>query len=587
MSSDGGQTAAGPGAKVALVVLVTLAVLSPWATGSVDPPAVRAITLGSLTTAIVALVLDARRGEVLAAPIALWPLAGLWLVGVGQLVPLPPAVHSWIAPGSAAVWHPDTAAAAAVLGSDPRPISIYPDATRRTLAFGTGVLALALAAAPALRDHRLLLRACVAIVTGATAVSLYAIVARLVFGSRLYGIWAVPTVAPFGPFVNKNHFAGYVEQAACLALGLAIGLASEARRGRDWLSWIESRRARYVVLAFGATAILVLAVTVSLSRGGVVSLCCGVGALVLLRLVTAREATRARVLLAAAGAAALLLVALVTVLPDEARARLLTLTGVTTEESGSFRLTVWRDSARLSQSSPWLGSGLGTFEDAFRRFKTGAGDHAVQHAESDWVELGAEGGLAGMVLVLAAVGLLFTGGLRGAAKSSAPLVRGLVTGAIAGLVALAVHSAFDFNLRIPSNALIATTLASVVLSATSSDSTFATRGRRWLGPPPAIALTLVLTLLTPVSPQTIGGATLIRAGHAGGSTLRHTSLDSEIRSHLERRPADPVAWLVLAWLRAANSTNEAAGLSARAANLDPLNRAVQDARARLDATSPH
>jgi O-antigen ligase len=455
---------------------------------------------------------------------------------------------------------------------------VYPQATRRTLAFGAGVLALALAAAPALRDRRLLLRASVAVVAGALAVSVYALVARLVFGNKLYGIWAVPTVAPFGPFVNKNHFAGYVEQAACLALGLAIGLASEARRGRDWLSWIESRRSRYVVLAFGSAAILVLAVPVSLSRGGAVSLCCGLGAFVVLRLVTVRETARTSALAAGAVAAVLLLTALVTVLPDESRARVLTLAGVTSEESGSFRLSVWHDSARLVQSSPWLGSGLGTFEDAFRRFKTGTADYAVQHAESDWVEVAAESGLAGMLLTLAAVGPLFALGPRGAVRTSLPLVRGLVAGALAGLVALGVHSAFDFNLRIPANALMAAASLSVTLSATSSDSTPAARRRRWLGLPSAIALALVL--FTPASPQPMGLGALVRAGHARASSLRRTSLEVEIRSHLERRPADPVAWLALAWLR---TPSEGAELSAWAAKLDPLNRAVQDARGQLQA----
>ena len=136
-------------------------------------------------------------------------------------------------------------------------------------------MALALAAVPALRVRRLLLRATVAIVAGGVAVALYALVAKLAFGNKLYGIWSVPTVAPFGPFVNKNHFAGYVELAALLAVGLASGLASEARRGPDALSWIESRRARWVVAAWGAAVILILAVAVSLSRGGVVSLAAG------------------------------------------------------------------------------------------------------------------------------------------------------------------------------------------------------------------------------------------------------------------------------------------------------------------------
>jgi hypothetical protein len=245
---------------------------------------------------------------------------------------------------------------------------------------------------------------------------------------------------------------------------------------------------------------------------------------------------------------------------------------------------VWHDSARLVQSSPWLGSGLGTFEDAFRRFKRSAGDHAVQHAESDWVEFGTESGLAGMVLAVAAVGLLFAAGLR-AARSSTPLVRGLVAGALAGLVALGVHSAFDFNLHIPAAALMAAALLSVTLSAGTSDSTPAARGRRWLSLPSAIALALALA--TPASPRPIGPDALIHVSRARALTLRRTSLEAATRSHLDRRPADPVGWLALAWLRAANHTNEAAGLSEWAAKLDPLNRAVQDAKARLTGATSH
>ena len=93
-----------------------------------------------------------------------------------------------------------------------------------------------------------------------------------------------PTVAPFGPFVNKNHFAGYVVLAALLAVGLAAGLASEARRAPGFLGWIESSRARCVVFAWGAAVILILAVPVCLSRGGVLSLAAGLVAFAGLRL---------------------------------------------------------------------------------------------------------------------------------------------------------------------------------------------------------------------------------------------------------------------------------------------------------------
>ncbi len=383
-----------------------------------------------------------------------------------QLVPLPQALHQLLAPGSAAVWHPDVTAAAAVLGPGPHPISLYPEATRRWLAFATGVVALALAAAPALRERRLQLRASIAIVAGAVLVSAYGFVARLAFGDKLFGRWSVPTIAPFGPFVSKNHFAGYVELAALLALGLAVGLADEARKSEAWLSWIDSRRSKWVVFAWGAALVLLLAVPVSLSRGGVVSLSAGLTCFVLLRAWAGKDsrlsAPRLIGATAALGLAGLLFVA---ALPTEARDRVLTLTGITSDQSGSYRLGLWRDTVRLASSSPAVGSGFGAYEDALPRFKTAAGGFRVQHAESDHLELLAEGGLLAALLGAIAVLALVLLGLKALRATEHRLARSLLAAALAGLCAIYVHSAFDFNLRIPSNALMASFVAAVCVSA--------------------------------------------------------------------------------------------------------------------------
>ena len=354
---------AGAGSRAALVVLVAFVVLSPWPFGSVHLRTTQAIALVSLAIALAAFAWDGWRGPLQRPPRALhWPLLGLWALAVFQLVALPEGLQHGLAPGSAAVWHPDVPAAAAVLGPGPHPVSLYPEATRRWLAFATGVIALALAAAPALRHRHLLLRASIAIVTGAVFVSVYGFVARLVFGDRLFGTWTVPTVAPFGPFVSKNHFAGYVELAALLAVGLAAGLADEARHGEGWLSWIDSHRAKWIVVAWAAAFLLVLAVPVSLSRGGVVSLTAGLACFVLLQ-VWARKGSRLSGpglvgVLAGLGAAGLLLVA---VLPPEARDRALTLAVITSDQSGSYRLALWRDTLRLAASSPAVGSGFGAY----------------------------------------------------------------------------------------------------------------------------------------------------------------------------------------------------------------------------------
>jgi O-antigen ligase len=97
------------------------------------------------------------------------------------------------------------------------------------------------------------------------------------------------------------------------------------------------------------------------------------------------------------------------------------------------------------------------------RFKTAAGDLRIEHAENDWLELAAEGGLAGAVLVGILVVLTVGMASRGSHEESHRLAGGLLDGALAGVLALFVHSAFDFNLHIPSNALFFVLMLGIVL----------------------------------------------------------------------------------------------------------------------------
>ena len=102
----------------------------------------------------------------------------------------------------------------------------------------------------------------------------------------------MPTTAPFGPFVSKNHFAGWSEMAALLAAGLALGLADDARRrGRDWTA---GTRAAGVILAVVASLAMALASLASLSRGGTLALAAGACCLLALRLGARSRARGAR-----------------------------------------------------------------------------------------------------------------------------------------------------------------------------------------------------------------------------------------------------------------------------------------------------
>jgi O-antigen ligase len=547
-----------PAASFALAVLVGLVVLSPWAFGGVQPAAVGAITVTALLACAIALAWDSADGGArLPAGLGL-PLAGLLALGLLQLLPLPARALAVIAPGSHDVWFPESAAARAVIGGAAHPISVHPVATLRALLLASGLGGLALVAAPALARVPQAARAAWAVTVSATAVAVYGVVARARFGHLLYGTFPVPTVNPFGPFVSKNHFAGYVGMAALLALGLAAaGGRKRSRAGAPPAA---------VAVAVVAALAMVLAVLVSLSRGGALSLACGVLAFIALRLRDhAGAGRRARWLPTTLVTAALAGLAIFA-MPPEAQGRLRELTGT------SFRVDTWRDTLRLAAASPWVGQGLGSFADAYPRFKRGHGVLRVEHAENDYLETLAEAGLIGACLIaITAVRLARRGSSRG--SSSPP--RGLRAGALGGLVLLLVHSALDFNLRIPSNAALAALLASIVVAAAPSRVAATWTSRVAAAAFAAAALCALPWTGLPLDPAAAWEQARAQARRAAASVapparrLHLERTEQALRAVLRQRPAHAEGWLLLAGARAERDDPSAAELAGHAVLLDP------------------
>jgi O-antigen ligase len=526
---------------VALAVLVGLAVLAPWPFGCVQPEAVRTLTLATLVTASVTAATTLPTGLRLPA-LPLAPVLAFLAVGLLQLVPLPLALHGLLAPGSSDVWHPPVAPAAAILGPSLHPLSVHPDATWRSLAFTVGLVGLALLAAPALSRPGAALWTAAAVAAGGTVLAAYAIFARARFGPLVFGLFEVPTVSPFGPFVSKNHFAGYVDMAALLTLGLHAGLRDRERDARDWAA---GSRALPVVFALVAVMAMVLAVLASASRGGAVSLAAGALAFAILRWArraggrssVGSGAPRALVSLGfAAALGALLLVGM----PRESQERIATLAGA------SFRVETWKGALRLTAASPWLGSGLGSFEDAYPRFKRGFGDHRVEHAENDYLEALAEAGLFGWLLALAALCVLVRAAWRERGRGSDSLHRGIGAGALAGLCALAVHSVFDFNLRIPSNALLAVLLAAIAASAAGLRPVLSGARTLLAACVPAVLIVVVAGQAPdpwPAAKEKARQVSLARTRDV--ETLRLDRAEAALRAVVQRRPALAEAWLLL------------------------------------------
>ncbi len=562
-------------ATLALACLVLLAVSAPWAMGAVLPGARLALTVAALLAAAAALALAAWRGGFFLPAVSLGPLAGFLALVLLQLVPLPPTLHRLLAPGSHTVWHPTQPEAAALLGAGAHPVSVDPDTTLQALALVGGLALLALVAASALSRERPARAALGTVALAGFALSAYAILARARFGALLFGRVAVPTVAPFGPFVSKNHFAGWSVMAALLAAGLGLGLVAAARRrGRDWTT---DARAGAVMLVLAASLAMALASLASTSRGGVLALAAGSLCLLALR---ARSATAEGPGLWAALALTVAVgMALVGLVPREAQERIASLKGA------SFRVETWTGALSLWAASPALGHGLGAFHDAYPRFKHGWGVLRVEHPENDYLETLAETGALGLGLVLAGAASLVAAYGRGRGGRG-PLGRGIGEGALAALVALAVHSAVDFNLRIPSNAALAALAAAAVAAGAGTRPRPLRRGAT-LALAAAAGLLALATVALPREGWTAARQEVVAAATAPVEAARRLRLErarAALAAVLRRRPAHAESWLMLAGVEQALGRHAvAAGLARHAAELDPERPGLREAAGAIEA----
>ena len=163
-----------------------------------------------------------------------------------------------------------------------RTLSINPDATARALVLLVG-LTLLLAGLTRLLNITGARRLVTWIVAFGAALALFGIIQYAVLGDhawggmRIYGFWKPMNLltTPFGPFVNKNHFAGWMLMGLPLAMGLGLGLgraraaATAASGWRDGLLWLSSPEGGKLQLAALATMVMGVSLLMTRSRSGI------------------------------------------------------------------------------------------------------------------------------------------------------------------------------------------------------------------------------------------------------------------------------------------------------------------------------
>jgi O-antigen ligase len=296
----------------------------------------------------------------------------------------------------------------------------------------------------------------------ALVLSVFGVVQRLSGTADIYWFREIPYegVLPFGPYVNKNHFAGLIELWFPLGMGFVVtGLAV--------------RQTRFVLLVAGGA--VCGAVFMSGSRTGTAIVFLQLCTLFFLYVASLRGEGIdigqffMRLLVSAAVVVAILYATSMMIDPWEILDSFQQLFEPDSRARDELsRWEMWRDTWPMFLANPIFGVGLGAFATAFTGYTSGTGrTMVVNQAHNDYLQFLAEGGLIGALLGLLFLVVLARAAWRGTADPD-PSIRSVAIGGTIGCLGLLLHSLVDFNLQIPSNALAFLFTAALVVRTVNS-----------------------------------------------------------------------------------------------------------------------
>mgnify|MGYP001606576834 CR=1 FL=1 len=322
-----------------------------------------------------------------------------------QQVPLPPKYLQILSPHTNSLWE-----STAILGKTPPfPISLYPYMTLNSFIFAIALLLFYLLALYGIKRRRQIHGVILGLLGLGTLISFYGFL-QLATGQE-YVLWWEKTVyhkVATGTFINRNHLAGFLSMLICLGIGYVWAMGEEERqhiRGRtSWYmkveEWTKSIGVRRTILLL-AVALMMAALLATASRGGVLSLLAALIFMVGLILGRFSKDRSVYILMVMLSVVCIYVsyVAIERVMERFQRFR--------PDFLGRFAIT--QETYEMGRDFPHTGTGLGTYEFVFPMYqKSQIEDTLFDYAHNDWVQLFAETGWVGILLI--GGGLIWSGG---------------------------------------------------------------------------------------------------------------------------------------------------------------------------------
>ncbi len=367
------------------------------------------------------------------------PVLGLIVIGLIQLLPLRSAEFS-----TALLSTPAT-----------RSLSLAPYQTRLMIIQLVIFFIFFAAAQTFINNEERLRRIVVMIIAFGSVMAFFGILQQLASTDGIYGLRPSSQAMPFASFVNRHHFAAFMEMTVGLTLGLLFGKKA-----------VKSDKRFFLLIA---VVVMGIAIVLTSSRGGMLGLLAVIVFVVTINLRQKADDEPAAdteintkwrgKIISIGGALLLILVLLGSVLllgGDESLMRGIGMASADDVSNGRFHF--WQIGWRVFLDHPILGAGFDAFGTVFPNYDSRNGMFRVEQAHNDYLQTLADSGILGFACVAAFIFLLFKKSRAVVGKNSDRFGRAATTGALAGCFGILIHSFFDFPLRTSSNMFFFLTL---------------------------------------------------------------------------------------------------------------------------------
>ena len=293
--------------------------------------------------------------------------------------------------------------------------------------------------------------------------ALIGIIQKPLYTGAIYGLWSLDIGRmPFGPFVNRNHFAGWMLMALPLTLALLSGGIHCSMRGlkpgwRHKVLWFSSPEASQLILVAAAAVIMALSLMLTMSRSGITAFMLSL--VIMASFVVRASDTRSRRLASTACFVLLVIIVVVWSGPEVLASRF------AAGDWGEFnnRRGAWSDAWSVVRDFPLSGTGLNTYWAAALFYQRHELDHFFAQAHNDYVQMAAEGGLLLILPVIACIAIFVRNVSRTMYDGRGSMAWWLRAGAVTSLLAIACQETVEFSLQMPGNAVLFTIVCAIAL----------------------------------------------------------------------------------------------------------------------------